>query len=63
MFAWKTIGTTVETASARTLLHNRVYGVALAPLGQAYAAIIGGADPAGTMTTAGETISAAIASS
>ncbi|TGO04403.1 sugar ABC transporter substrate-binding protein [Serinibacter arcticus] len=33
------------------------------PLGQAYAAIIGGADPAGTMTTAGETISAAIASS
>jgi arabinogalactan oligomer/maltooligosaccharide transport system substrate-binding protein len=33
------------------------------PLGQAYAAIIGGADPAATMTTAGETIAAAIASS
>lgn len=33
------------------------------PLGQAYAAIIGGADPAGTMTTAGDTIAAAIAGS
>ncbi|WP_284249801.1 sugar ABC transporter substrate-binding protein [Litorihabitans aurantiacus] len=33
------------------------------PLGQAYAAIIGGADPAATMVTAGETISSAIASS
>ncbi|WP_108717663.1 extracellular solute-binding protein [Miniimonas sp. S16] len=33
------------------------------PLGQAYAAIIGGADPASTMTTAAQTISSAIASS
>lgn len=30
------------------------------PLGQAYSAIVGGADPAATMRTAGETISAAI---
>lgn len=31
------------------------------PLGQAYSAIVGGADPAETMTTTGQTISAAIA--
>ncbi|HZO37408.1 MAG TPA: peptidoglycan-binding domain-containing protein [Solirubrobacteraceae bacterium] len=35
---WKTIGTTVQTASARTMMHNRIYGTALAPLGQAYSA-------------------------
>jgi hypothetical protein len=33
---WKTIGTTVATASARTMMHNRIYGTAIAPLGQAY---------------------------
>jgi Putative peptidoglycan binding domain len=33
---WKTIGTTVAIASARTMMYNRIYGAALAPLGQAY---------------------------
>ena len=33
---WKTIGTSVATASARTMMQNRIYGTAIAPLGQAY---------------------------
>jgi len=33
---WKDIGDTVDAASALTLAHNRIYGTAIAPLGQAY---------------------------
>lgn len=33
---WKDIGGTVDAVSARTLAHNRVYGVPLAPIGQTY---------------------------
>ncbi len=34
---WKTIGGTVDAVSAHTLAHNRLYGAAIAPLGQSYA--------------------------
>jgi Putative peptidoglycan binding domain len=33
---WRDIGDTVDAASARTLAQNRVYGRAIAPLGQTY---------------------------
>jgi len=33
---WKTIGDTVDASSAHTLAHNRIYGTAIAPLGQSY---------------------------
>jgi hypothetical protein len=33
---WKTIGGTVDAVSAHTLAANRIYGVPIAPLGQAY---------------------------
>ena len=33
---WKDIGATVDAVSARTVAHNRIYGVPMAPLGQAY---------------------------
>jgi peptidoglycan hydrolase-like protein with peptidoglycan-binding domain len=33
---WKDIGDTVDAASAHTLAHNRIYGTAIAPLGQSY---------------------------
>ena len=33
---WKDIGASVDAVSARTVAHNRIYGVAMAPLGQAY---------------------------
>jgi hypothetical protein len=33
---WKDIGDTVDAASARTLAQNRIYGRAIAPLGQTY---------------------------
>jgi hypothetical protein len=33
---WKDIGDTVDAASSRTLANNRIYGTAIAPLGQAY---------------------------
>jgi peptidoglycan hydrolase-like protein with peptidoglycan-binding domain len=33
---WKAIGGTVDAVSGHTLAHNRIYGVALAPLGQTY---------------------------
>jgi hypothetical protein len=33
---WKDIGGTVDAVSAHTLAHNRIYGVAIAPLGQTY---------------------------
>ncbi len=33
---WKTIGNSVQAASARTFIDNRIYGAAIAPLGQAY---------------------------
>ena len=33
---WKAIGGTVDAVSAHTVAHNRLYGVAIAPLGQAY---------------------------
>jgi hypothetical protein len=33
---WKAIGATVDAASAHALAHNRIYGTAIAPLGQAY---------------------------
>jgi hypothetical protein len=33
---WKDIGGTVDAVSARTLAHNRIYGVPIAPIGQAY---------------------------
>jgi peptidoglycan hydrolase-like protein with peptidoglycan-binding domain len=33
---WKTIGGTVDAVSAHTLAHNRIYGTAIAPLGQSY---------------------------
>jgi hypothetical protein len=33
---WKDIGDTVDAASSHTLAHNRIYGTAIAPLGQAY---------------------------
>jgi len=33
---WKDIGGTVDAVSARTVAHNRIYGVPMAPLGQAY---------------------------
>jgi hypothetical protein len=33
---WRDIGATVDAASARTLAQNRIYGVAIAPLGQTY---------------------------
>jgi hypothetical protein len=33
---WKTIGGGVGTVSAHTLVHNRIYGVPIAPLGQSY---------------------------
>jgi putative peptidoglycan binding protein len=39
---WKDIGDTVDAASGHTLAHNRIYGTAIAPLGQTY----GGAPPA-----------------
>ncbi|HEX2105386.1 MAG TPA: peptidoglycan-binding domain-containing protein [Solirubrobacteraceae bacterium] len=35
---WKDIGGSVDAVSARTWAHNRVYGVPVAPLGQAYQA-------------------------
>jgi len=35
---WKDIGATVDAVSARTVAHNRIYGVPMAPLGQAYSA-------------------------
>jgi hypothetical protein len=35
---WKDIGDTVDAASAHTVAHNRIYGVPLAPIGQAYTA-------------------------
>ena len=38
---WKDIGGTVDAVSARTLAQNRIYGTAIAPLGQTY----GNADP------------------
>ncbi len=33
---WKDIGASVDAVSARTVAHNRIYGVPMAPLGQAY---------------------------
>jgi peptidoglycan hydrolase-like protein with peptidoglycan-binding domain len=33
---WKEIGGTVDAVSAHTLAHNRIYGTAIAPLGQSY---------------------------
>jgi Putative peptidoglycan binding domain len=33
---WKTIGGTVDAVSAHTLAHNRIFGTAIAPLGQSY---------------------------
>ena len=33
---WRDIGATVDAASGHTLAHNRIYGVAIAPLGQTY---------------------------
>jgi hypothetical protein len=33
---WKAIGDTVDASSAHTLAHNRIYGTAIAPLGQTY---------------------------
>jgi peptidoglycan hydrolase-like protein with peptidoglycan-binding domain len=33
---WKAIGGTVDAVSAHTLAHNRLYGAAIAPLGQTY---------------------------
>jgi hypothetical protein len=33
---WKEIGDSVDAASAHTLAHNRIYGTAIAPLGQSY---------------------------
>ncbi|HVW18838.1 MAG TPA: peptidoglycan-binding domain-containing protein [Solirubrobacteraceae bacterium] len=33
---WKAIGASVATVSARTMVDNRIYGVPIAPLGQAY---------------------------
>ena len=33
---WKDIGGTVDAVSARTVANNRIYGVPMAPLGQAY---------------------------
>jgi hypothetical protein len=33
---WKEIGGTVDAVSAKTVAHNRIYGVPMAPLGQAY---------------------------
>jgi len=33
---WKDIGGSVDAVSARTVAHNRIYGVPMAPLGQAY---------------------------
>jgi len=33
---WKDIGGTVDAVSARTLAHNRIYGVPIAPIGQTY---------------------------
>jgi hypothetical protein len=33
---WKAIGGTVDAVSGHTLAHNRIYGTAIAPLGQSY---------------------------
>jgi hypothetical protein len=33
---WKAIGGTVDAVSAHTLAHNRLYGAAIAPLGESY---------------------------
>ena len=33
---WKDIGATVDAASGHTLAHNRIYGVAIAPIGQTH---------------------------
>lgn len=33
---WKDIGGTVDAVSGRTLAHNRIYGVPIAPIGQTY---------------------------
>jgi hypothetical protein len=33
---WKAIGTSVADASARTMMHNRIYRAPIAPLGQSY---------------------------
>ena len=33
---WRDIGGTVDAVSGRTLAHNRIYGVPIAPLGQSY---------------------------
>jgi hypothetical protein len=33
---WKDIGGSVDAVSARSVAHNRIYGVPMAPLGQAY---------------------------
>jgi peptidoglycan hydrolase-like protein with peptidoglycan-binding domain len=33
---WKDIGGTVDAVSGRTVAHNRIYGVPLAPIGQTY---------------------------
>src|SRR4029078_3870530 len=38
---WKDIGGTVDAVSGRALAQNRIYGTAIAPLGQTY----GGAPP------------------
>jgi Putative peptidoglycan binding domain len=35
---WKDIGGTVDAVSGRTLAQNRIYGTAIAPLGQTYGA-------------------------
>jgi peptidoglycan hydrolase-like protein with peptidoglycan-binding domain len=33
---WKDIGGTVDAVSSRTVAHNRIYGTAIAPIGQTY---------------------------
>ena len=33
---WKDIGGTVDAVSGRTVAHNRIYGVPIAPIGQTY---------------------------
>jgi hypothetical protein len=33
---WRAIGGTVDAVSAHTMAHNRIYGAAIAPLGQSY---------------------------
>jgi len=36
---WNDIGGSVDAVSARTVAHNRIYGVPMAPLGQAYGGV------------------------